>query len=1303
MDNQGSAEVLLSLVPGRLARQFSADPRPLKEPRPDLLDAAVLFADISGFTALAEALARRGPAGVEELTRVLNVHFGRLIDMIDSHGGDITKFAGDALLALWPSADEGLSTVTCRAAQCGLAAQELFQDSPALENLRLSVRIGIGSGPVSLLMIGGLNDRWAAVATGDALGQIADATHQAQPGQVVLSPEAWRWVSQQAEGQPLRDGAVRLSSIRGTLQVARPAAPLLTMESVAALRGFVPPSVVSYLEQGRTDWIGELRRVTVLFVHFPGLTHTTPLERAQSVMLVLQAILIRYEGSMNKLSIDDKGAALVAALGLPPLVHEDDPARAVQAALEMQERLRELNVRHAIGVTTGRAFCGVVGNSTRREYTMIGDVVNLAARLMQAAPEDILCDEATYEAACARIAFESLPPITVKGKASPLRVFRPVTSLRKSSSATLRQEAAMVGRAAERSALSEHLKSLATGGKGGVVVIEGDAGIGKSRLIDDLIEQAQAAGVVLLMGHGRSVERCTPYFAWRDVFEEVCGVHSTNGEVRRSQVADRIATVAGPEWIDRAALVNSVLLTDFPETDVTAGMSEQLRSAQTHELLLKLLASQPDPRSPKVLILEDGHWMDSPSWSLALLASQRVPSLLLVLTTRPMRSLAPDEFNALVGASGTRLLHLEALPPDDAIRLVRERLGVDSLPNRFAAMILDKAAGNPLFCRELAYALKESGRIAIVNGEFRITAEAGELSELDIPGTVEAAIMSRIDRLTPSEQLVLKVASVIGRVFLSPILSHIYPIEAEKGQLDDMILELVERDMISVETPKPDREYAFKHVVIQTVAYNLMLFSQRRQLHRSIAEWLEGAYAGNLSSYYPLLAYHWARVIEYGASDPELISKAVDYFQKAGELALRSYANREAVTFLKEALRLIESLPDGPDRDRKELAIQCALGGPLIATRGFAAPETEKTFSRAWELCGQLGRIPERFHVLSGLWNFYVVATRLQKAQELAQELLALAETSPDLSLALPAHRALGETSFWLGDLALAREHLERVIAIYQPKYHQREAFRTGQDPAVVSLGFLSWTLWSLGYPDQSLTRGREALSLARSLNHPHSIAMALMHSTALFLFRRETRLSRDPLESVIALSREEGFQLWSAGATFFQGWVLSEEGKSADGIGQMCRSLEEWRTTGAEVCFPYYLSLLAGAYGKAGQPENGLAQIEDALSRSAATGEAWWRAELIRLKGQLILSCHGENQARAESCFREAIDVARQQNAKSIELRASCSLSRLWREQGRPDEARQSLADICGWFTEGFEMGDFLEAKTLLQEISER
>lgn len=911
-------ETFASYVPRLTIHRLVANPTPITEPLSESFSAAVLYADISGFTALTERLANRGPAGAETLTRELNSYFGQLIEIITAYGGDIVKFAGDALIAIWPVTGDNsdLSGMAQQSAICALAIQSTLTGYKTADDLPLALSIGLGLGNIAMVYVGGVYSRWEFLITGPPLNQANQAEAQAGPDEIVLSPEVWALLQSHATGQPAANGYIRLTAVN--TKTASPLTPsiILPPDIEISLRAYIPGAILSRLTVGQSGWLAELRRVTILFVNLPDLTYATPLEQGHTATKALQSALYHYEGSVNKISVDDKGATLVAALGLPPFAHEDDPIRGVRAALEMQAALQALNWRCAIGVTSGRAFCGSVGNETRREYTMIGDVVNLAARLMQAAGKNssnldlpILCDETTHQLAQNEITFATLSPISVKGKAGLIPIYRPSPQIgsfqSKIKDSTSKSE--MVGRAAERMALADALQQLLRG-QSHVVIIEGEAGIGKSRLVEDLLRQARTLNVNALMGFGDAVEKSTPHHAWRPVFSRLFGLDEQTDDTGTLQaLAQTQVEAVDPDLLRLFPLLNAVLPLNLPENDLTTQMNGEVRADNTHDLLLHLLRAAA-AQSPRLLVIEDAHWLDSASWALLQRVSQEIHPLLIVTATRPMTGHIPKEYDRLRNTTNARCLQLEALPLKDVSTLICQRLGVTDLPKPVMNLIHQKAEGHPFFSEELAYALRDTGLIEITNGICRLTSESSDFNSLDFPNTIEGVITSRIDRLTPQQQLTLKAASVIGRIFAWRILRDVHPIEADKPDLNAHLDALERLDLTPLETPEPELSYIFKHVITQEVAYNLMAFVQRRRLHQAVAEWFEHHHAEDLSPYYPLLAHHWRNALGDQTGDPALIAKTVEYLEKAGEQSLHNFANREATDFFADLLNLDDRL-----------------------------------------------------------------------------------------------------------------------------------------------------------------------------------------------------------------------------------------------------------------------------------------------------------------------------------------------------------------------------------------------------------
>lgn len=549
--------------------------------------------------------------------------------------------------------------------------------------------------------------------------------------------------------------------------------------------------------------------------------------------------------------------------------------------------------------------------------------------------------------------------------------------------------------------------------------------------------------------------------------------------------------------------------------------------------------------------------------------------------------------------------------------------------------------------------------------------------------------MARLDRLGRVKE-VAQLAATLGRTFGHELLAAVSPRDDE--ELRSALTQLVHAELIYRRGLPPDVTYEFKHALVQDAAYQSLLKSTRQHYHQRIAHVLKEQFPEIAESQPELLAHHY--------TEAGLAEQAIGYWQRAGERAAARSANMETIGHCSKALKLLKTLPPTRERAQKELSLHIALGASQIATKGYASREVERVYTRARELCEEMGETSQLFPVLCGLWMTYSVRGELRNARELGDQLLAAAEHAKDPGLLLESQSALGISLFWLGEIVSAREHLEQGIALYDIEKHGSHALLYGVDPGVGCLTYGAWSLWLLGYPDQALTRAQEALTVASSIAHPFSVARAMNWNAVLHQFRRETKAVQVRAQEASKLSAEQGFPHWLAQARILQGWVLVEQGQVESGIAAMHEALTEYSATGAGVRRAYYLGLLAEAYAKCGKTEKGLALLAEALALIIKKGERWWEADVHRLRGELLLS-QGGKDVEAEGCFHQSLEVADGQQAKSLELRAATSLSRLWRDQGKGSEARALLAPIYHWFTEGLDTADLKDAKALLDELA--
>ena len=717
--------------------------------------------------------------------------------------------------------------------------------------------------------------------------------------------------------------------------------------------------------------------------------------------------------------MDEKGLSVVLAFGLPDRTHEDDAARAVRAALGIHESLRALDLTSSAGITSGVAFCAVCGNDTRRAYTMAGSTINMAARLMQAAATGVLCDAQTAERASmqAGLAFSRVPSLVPRGKSEAISVYRPTLGPSVQAPAKPAVTNRLIGRRNERRTLDRALGSLVDDKRGGLIVIEGEAGVGKSRLVRHFLDQVRDAGVRWFSGGGAALDRSVHYHALQPIFRHLFELDTVLGDVdaRREGCLRRLAAHAkGAELARFAPLLNGVLSFDFPETDLTSSMQEVARAEQVQELLLCVL-QEPEAPTPTVLIIEDAHWLDSMSASFLAQASRRLPELLMVITTRHPDGSQPVAFSQLTNLADQRLV-LGPLDREETRALLCDHLRIESLPATILPIVEARARGNALFSIEFARALRDHGVIVVAGDRCILAPEVRDVAKTlenvlatkGLPGTLQGIVTSRIDRLDPQHRLLLKVASAIGQPFSLPLLSAVFPPTQSQAHLETVVEELVDLGLLGPDAVGLQARYRFCHVLIQETVYQGIPFSQRRGLHRAVAEWYERHLPDGLT--HPVLAHHWRL-----AGDAR---KAQAHLEQAGIEALRAYANEEAVRFFSEALDLLQSersdKRETVQKRRRRAVMELNLGRAHVNISGYAE-------ARQWLESGLLleGRPVPRFRVGVILGLLKEVAGQIIHRLFVRHFMGRCRHARDDLLRQAHAYEGLIETYFNLGENAL--------------------------------------------------------------------------------------------------------------------------------------------------------------------------------------------------------------------------------------------------------------------------------------------
>jgi DNA-binding winged helix-turn-helix (wHTH) protein/predicted ATPase len=825
-----------------------------------------------------------------------------------------------------------------------------------------------------------------------------------------------------------------------------------------------------------------------------------------------------------------------------------------------------------------------------------------------------------------------------------------------------------------------------------VVFVTGEAGIGKTSLVDAFVAQLATRGTVWL-GQGQCIEQYGAGEAYLPLLEAF-------GHLGRGRDGARLVEVLqqqAPSWLlQMPALLSAT---------VYEGL-HQHSSGTTRDRMLRELAEAVETLTlerPLVLVLEDLHWSDLATldW-LAFVARRRAAARLLVLGTyRPADAMLRAHPVHTVTQELQRQercteLVLPYLSEVGVVAYLAQRFETLEFPEALAWVLHRHTNGNPFFLVTVVQELVRQGVLAQQGPGWTLRGDLDAVASC-VPDSIRHLIEHQLVYISAEDQDILAVASAAGVEFSAAAVAA--GVEQDTEHVETRCDALIRRGQFLVSRgidEWPDgtvaTRYRFSHDLYHEVLYDRVPASRRVRWHRQIGARLEAGYGARAREMAVELAMHFQRGRD--------VSRAVHYFQYAGEQALRRSAHQAARHHLTHALDLLATLPVSPVRAQQEIDLQIALGPALMAARGWAAPEVEQTYARARALCTQLGETPQLFPTLWGLWRFYQSRGVLPAARELGAQLMRLAERAADPTHRLEAHVALGQTLFQLGEYTAAWQHLEQGLALIDAMTPRALVLRPGDAPGVACLSFAALTLWCLGYPVQAIQRSQEALALAQSLDHPLSLAAAQHYAAFLHHHRHEALAVQTLAETLLTLATAQGFPLYMGYGTCWQGWAGAMQGETVAGLAQLRQGLAAVLTTGQTLARPLCLVLHAEVAGRGGQGEEGLRLVAEALRAFEASGRGDLLAEAHRLQGELLLAQAGIHADEAAACFQAALALARHQQARAWELRAAISLSRLWRQQGKRQEARTLLTPIYDWFTEGFVTADLQEAKALLAAL---
>ena len=1034
----------------------------------------------------------------------------------------------------------------------------------------------------------------------------------------------------------------------------------------------------------------ERRQLTVMFCDLVGSTALSARLDPEDMREIMSACHHRCTeviGKSGGFVAKYMGDGVLAYFGYPQ-AHEDDAERAVRCGLALVEAASRVPTSHGatlqvrIGIATGVVVVGdLIGEGAAQEQGVVGETPNLAARLQTLAePGQVVIAPSTRRLTSGLFKYRDLGKVLLKGLVDPIQVWQVLAASAVQSRFEAQHETSLgplAGREEEQELLLRRW-SQASQGEGRVVLLTGEPGVGKSRLIAALQEALQS------QPHVRIRYFCSPQHTDSALYPVINQLERAARFVRGDEPAQKLIKLQNllapvvPEPVVEVAPLADLLSIPRDGQRELFEMDPQKRKEKTFEALFGQLRRLERQR-PVLTIYEDVQWIDPTTLELLALTVERAHHmrLLLVISARP-------EFTPpWLGYAHVTRISLSRLNRREATMLITEVAQGRALPEEVTNQILVRTDGVPLFIEELTKAVLESGLLRKREHDYVLD---GPLAPVAIPSTLHASLMARLDRLSSVRQ-VAQVGAALGRQFSHELLHA--AAEMPERQLSDSLEQLVRAELLFQRGTPPNAQYTFKHALVQDVAYASLLRSNRQQLHARIARVYETCFPEVVRAQPELVAHHFT---EAGLSDA-----AIEYWQQAGDLAMACSGHAEAIHHFSVALNLLTKLGEKPDRAAKELELCVKLGPALMVVKGPGSSEVEAIYRRAVAL--EAGEDSSaRFKALWGLYYYSLHSERLREAMTHADELLRLAQRLGADDLILEGHHAKWGTSLWCGKLAAADEHHREGISRYECARHHALAFTfSGHDPGVCAYAGRAVNMALSGFPQTAMQLSAEAVTLARSLSHPYSLAIAMWHCAIVHQIGRQRQSCGDLATELLELSQEHDFPMMRGAGMFFSGWASAEGGSLKQGIALMEQGFALF-SAGRRLYRPYLLAILANAKAVSGRSSEALELYEDAFAAAEVSGEHWWLAELHRLRGQLLGARRQHDES--EACFRCAIDVSRTQSAKTLELRAATGLARLWSERGRDAEARDLLAPVYDWFIEGFNTLDLKEARMLLDEL---
>jgi len=1213
-----ATEKAISFIPRRLLSLVSEGINEVRFP------AVVAFADASGFTKMSEQLATIGKEGAEALTGILNNYFTAMISRIELAGGFVGKFGGDAMTIFFPvDENQTMIDVAKRAAVTALCLQDKMVDFQHFETkagvFALGMKIGIAAGDVIFRIVGPEQDGAREyLLAGIPLDRAAEAEHHGVSGEVILTPKVADLC--QAKGDKLEDGFLRLAP-DSMQRLVEPVPDRFTPKSEWAdiAKMFIDPPVYNRMKLGM-DSVGEIRRVSVIFMSFTGLDYDIDDKVGQKLEEIynwVYSLTSRYGGSINKVDMGDKGSKMIITFGTP-IAQENDEELAVLCGLELvrgHEKIKKMGVEQRLGIATGVVFTGEVGAPSRQEYTVMGSVVNLSARMMaHSHPGQLLVDEATYERVKDIFEYNEPEFVQFKGIKEPLPTYTVVGLKAKTQRPVETERKPLIGRRNEIARVGGVLENV-LGGKLQVLIIRGDAGTGKTRLAQEILDISKEKGFIISAGEALSYAKRSPYLVWISVLRRIMELPAAGGGKEVLQRLEQVVTEADPENAFRVPIVAGLLGMECPDNDITRHFDAQLRQENLFDFIIQYFKYLTQT-SPLLLLFEDCQWIDKMSLELISYLIRNLadyPVLFLNVRRAYSRKFVSPHIGDIEKSLVTTAISLTDLNPDATEQLTLQTLGADSIDRELMKFIFDSSHGNASFTEQLIENLRSLNKIKVVTDpekDGKLAEKIGDLSDVEVPDSLSSLIMSQLDRLQPEAKLTVKVAAVIGRQFQKEVMTGSYPVAMNEVQIQHSIDELKVHEIVGESEDQNIYDYIFKNLLTRDVAYDSLLFAHRREYHKRIGSCLETMHEDSLTEWYEELARHF-----YQSDDD---NRATKYLYKAGNKAYELYANDSAEDFYSKALE--RAIFEKFENERIQLL---TMRSEVYAITG-KNEQQEKDLSELLELTDIISDLKSKIDTLGRFAYLYFRTHQKDKIKmylDQAHEILTKIDY-PNGRITIYNHT---------GTLYLVQNKYDQALKYY--KKSSEAAMAVNDQPRMsVALSNCGRASSGQGNFDQALEYYNQSLSIDREVGNKKS----------------------------------EALNLGNIGVLYHQ------RGAYDEALEAYQQALEIGRSIGSKLIQSNYIGNLALIYQIKGERDRALASYKELHDISNQMGFPRGQIGSLINIGSWYLEYANFN--KAISYYEQALEVIRKYGFKDQEPQGMLNIGLVLHYQGKLDQARDFL-----------------------------